>query len=96
MSSNVSTEKCQEFAVHLREKIDTIRSNLHHYQLRNFNAVEHLFVYGETLKMFVLVDAEMLSKVISPLKGATSHPFLKLFIAFWMKIYAILETIPVR
>lgn len=57
--------------------MDTIRSNLHHYQLRNFNALEPLFVCEETLEMFVLVDAEMLSKVISPLKGATPQPFLK-------------------
>ena len=68
MSAN---SQCEGFAVHLSNKIETIRSNLCQSQPMNFNTPGPLFLCEETLEKFVLFDAEMLSEVISQLTPAT-------------------------
>ncbi len=60
-----TNSKCEEFAVHFRDKIDTLRSNLCQSQPMNLNITESLFLCEETLEKFVLIDVEMLGKVIS-------------------------------
>ena len=58
-----SNTRCEEFAAHFNNKIDTIRSTLSHCQTMDFNTREPLFAGGEALEKFVLVDAEMLGKI---------------------------------
>ncbi len=58
-----TNSKCEEFAAHFRDKIDTIRSNLCQSQPMNLSTPEPLFLCDETLEKFVLIDADMLGKV---------------------------------
>ena len=69
-----SSERCEEFAVHFRDKIDNIRLAL--VQQRSANAtqnmdLEPISACGVTLDSFVLVNAEILDKVVSQLKSST-------------------------
>ncbi len=66
-----TNSKCEEFAVHFRDKIDTTRSNLCQSQTMNLNTTEPLFLWEETLEKFVLIDGDKFGKVISQLKSAT-------------------------
>jgi len=80
-----SNSRCEEFAVHFRDNIDTIRANLQ--QPKNFSIEEPLC--EETLEKFVLVDAQMLYNIISKLKPATciSDPIPTSF----FKVYSCMD-----
>ena len=67
----MTNAKCEEFAAHFMNKIHTIRSSFINLHFVDFNRVESLPVLRKTLDIFVLVDAEMITKVISQAKAAT-------------------------
>ena len=90
-----SGERCEEFAAHFRDKIDIIRSDLVQRQSANTmqNLVsEHASVCEETLESFVLVDTDMLSKVVSQLKPSTCFlDPIPTFQPFFKSVYSSLD-----
>uniref|UniRef100_A0A3P9LR34 Reverse transcriptase domain-containing protein n=2 Tax=Oryzias latipes TaxID=8090 RepID=A0A3P9LR34_ORYLA len=67
-SSNVA---CEDFADHFMGKINAIRSNISSMQYTDLNRPPALILPEETLGSFVLVDAEMLGRVVSQVNTTT-------------------------
>uniref|UniRef100_A0A8C7Z7X7 Reverse transcriptase domain-containing protein n=1 Tax=Oryzias sinensis TaxID=183150 RepID=A0A8C7Z7X7_9TELE len=66
-----SNAACEDFADHFMGKIDAIRSNISSMQNTDLNRPPALYLPEETLESFVLVDGEMLGRVVSQVNTTT-------------------------